>query len=175
VKIRRSPDRDERPARVVSIPVVTGLLGAAVVVLAVLTVLVGTSVWRADAKEDERARASQSARQTAVNLASLDHRDIQKGLDRVLSGLTGEAKDQWATMAKDVRQSAQKAQSTSTVQEVRAGVVSMDGDSAEVIVAITAVTTSPSVKQGQPRYYRWRFDLNREDGRWLVSNMRLVA
>jgi Mce-associated membrane protein len=143
--------------------------------LAVLTVWFGLAVWQAEGEEDERAKASQSARQTAVNLASLDHRSIQQGIDRVLSGLTGEARDQWATMSKDVRQSAEKAQSTSSVQDVRAGVVSMDEDSAEVIVAVTAVTTSPSVKQGQPRYYRWRFDLNRKDGRWLVSNMRLVA
>ncbi|SEG32119.1 Mce-associated membrane protein [Thermomonospora echinospora] len=174
MKIRRSRD-ERRPARVVSVPVVTGLLGTAVVVLAVLTVLLGVSVWRADAKEDRRAAAMQSARQTAVNLESLDHRDIDKSLGRVLSGLTGEAKDQWATISKDIAQAARQGQTTTTVQDVRAGVVSMDDDSAEVVVAITAMATSPKVPQGQPRYHRWRFDLTNTDGRWLVSNMRLVA
>ncbi|ACY99867.1 MULTISPECIES: hypothetical protein [Thermomonospora] len=175
MKIRRSRDPDRSSARVIRIPVVTGLLGTVVVVLAVFVAVVGVSVWRAEAREDERAKAAQSARQTAINLASLDYRTIDKGLQQVMNGLTGEAKEQWATMSKDVRQSAEKAKSTSSVQDVRAGVVSMDDDSAEVIVSVSAVTTSPSVKEGQPRYYRWRFDLTRTDGRWLVSNMRLVA
>lgn len=173
MKIRSAARRDT--ARTVHVPVVTGLLGVVAGVLAVLTVIAGVSVWRGEDREDQRIAAMRSARQTAVNLNSLDHRNIQKSLDRVLSGLTGEAKDQWGTMSKDIAQAAQKGQTVTSVQDVRAGLVSMDGDSAEVIVSVTATATSPKVPQGQPRYYRWRFDLTRSDGRWLVSNMRLVA
>ncbi|REE98110.1 hypothetical protein [Thermomonospora umbrina] len=173
MKIRPSSRRDT--ARTVHIPVVTGLLSVAVAVLTVFTVLLGVSWWRANQAEDERVEAMRSARQTAVNLLSIDHRNVQKSLAQVQGGLTGEARDQWGTMSKDIAQTAQRTRTVSTVQDVRAGVVSMDGDSAEVIVSITALATSPEVKQGQPRYQRWRFDLTETGGRWLVSNMRLVA
>jgi Mce-associated membrane protein len=150
------------------------VLGVVVIVLAVVASMLGVSVWRAKDRADQQARAEQSARQTAVNLASIDYRTVQQGIDRVLSGMTGEVKNQWATQAKTIADTATKNQATSSVQSVRAGVVSMDGDSAEVIVAVTAVTTSPKVKQGAPRYYRFSMDLTRSGDRWLVSKLGLV-
>jgi Mce-associated membrane protein len=134
----------------------------------------GISVWRTQDKIDDRAAAEQAARQTAVNLASIDYRTVKQGIDRVLSGMTGDVKSQWATQSRTIADTATKTQSMSTVQSVRAGVVSMDGDSAEVIVAVSAVTTSPKVRQGAPRYYRFTMDLTRVDGRWLVSKLGLV-
>ncbi|WP_157995884.1 hypothetical protein [Thermomonospora amylolytica] len=174
MKFGRSRDRDTELV-VVRVPVVTGLLAVVVVALAVAVAVLGSSVWRAEAREDQRAAAMQSARQTAVNLATIDHRNLPKSLERVASGLTGEAKDQWGTMSADISKAAQQGKSTATVRDMRAGVVSMDEDSAEVIVAVTSVVTSAEVPNGQQRYFRWRFDLTRTDGRWLVSNMRLVA
>jgi len=174
VKFRRSRDRDEEQV-VVRIPVVNGVLAVVVVALAIAVTLLGISVWKAENREDQRVAAMQAARQTAVNLATIDHRDLPKSLDRVASGLTGEAKDQWGTMSADISKAAQQGKSTATVRDMRAGVVSMDDDSAEVIVALTTVVTSAEVPNGQQRYFRWRFDLTRTDGRWLVSNMRLVA
>ncbi|GAA4139717.1 hypothetical protein [Actinomadura keratinilytica] len=150
------------------------VLGVLAVALAVAAGVFGYRYWRAQEEEKQRAAAAQAARQTAVNLSSLDYRDIQKGIDRVLAGLTGDIRNQWATQAKTVADVATKNQSMSQVQQVRAGVVSMDGDSAEVIVAITSTTTSPKVPQGAPRYYRYSMDLTRTDGRWLVSNFGIV-
>jgi Mce-associated membrane protein len=149
-------------------------LGVVVIALVVAVAVLGTLVWRSQGALDERAAAEQSARQTAVNLASIDYRTVTQGIDRVLSGMTGEVKTQWATQSKTIADTATKTQSMSTVQSVNAGVVSMDDDSAEVIVAVTAVTTSPKVRQGAPRYYRFTMDLSRVDGRWLVSKLGLV-
>ncbi|MFD0851937.1 hypothetical protein ACFQ07_06875, partial [Actinomadura adrarensis] len=123
---------------------------------------------------EQRAAATQAARQTGVNLASLDYREVQKGIDRVLAGMTGDVKNQWATQAKIIADTAAKTQSVSQVQQVRAGVISMDGDSAEVMVAINATTTSPQVKQGAPRYYRFEMSMTKVGDRWLVSKMGLV-
>ncbi|GLW65979.1 hypothetical protein Arub01_42230 [Actinomadura rubrobrunea] len=150
------------------------VLGVLAVGLAVAVGVFGYRYWKAEEEERQRAAAVQAARQTAVNLASLDYRDVQKGVDRVLAGMTGEVRNQWATQAKTIVDTATKAQTMSQVQQVRAGVVSMDGDSAEVIVAITATVTNPKVPQGSPRYYRFSMDMTRTDGRWLVSNLGLV-
>lgn len=174
MKIRSRDREDERAERDLPILFAGWVLAALVVLLAVGTGLLGFSIWKADAHEDERGKALQSARQTAINLASLDYRSIQKSLDQVQAGLTGEAKDQWGTISKDISETATKAQSTTTVQQVKAGVVSIDGDSAEVIASVTAIATSPKAPQGQPRYQRWRFDLTQTDGKWLVSKLGLV-
>jgi Mce-associated membrane protein len=154
--------------------VAAGVLGVVVLALAVTASVLGTRVWQAQDRLDDQAAAEQAARQTAVNLASIDYRTVKQGIDRVLSGMTGEVKSQWATQSKTIADTATKTQSMSTVQDVRAGLVSMDGDSAEAIVAVTAVTTSPKVRQGAPRYYRFTMDLTRVDGRWLVSKLGLV-
>lgn len=130
--------------------------------------------WKARDLKEQRAAATQAARQTGVNLASIDYRNVQKGIDQVLAGMTGDVKDTWATQAKIISETATKTQSVSQVQQVRAGVVSIDEDSAEVLVAINATTTSPKVKQGAPRYYRFNMDLTRVGDRWLVSKMGLV-
>jgi Mce-associated membrane protein len=151
-----------------------GVLGVVVVALAVAAGWLGVSAWQTQDKIHQRDAAEQAARQTAVNLASIDYRTVNQGIDRVLSGMTGEVKSQWATQSKTIADTATKSQSMSTVQSVRAGVVSIDGDSAEVVVAVSAVTTSPKVRQGAPRYYRFTMDLTRTDGRWLVSKLGLV-
>ncbi|MFC9971215.1 hypothetical protein ACFVH6_09995 [Spirillospora sp. NPDC127200] len=150
------------------------VLGVVAAALAAAVGFFGFRLWEAKQQDDARAAAMQAAKQTGVNLASLDYRNVQKGIDQVLGGMTGDIKNQWATQAKIIADTATKTQSTSTVQNVRAGVVSIDGDSAEAIVAISATTTSPKVQNGAPRYYRFAMDLTRVDGRWLVSKLGLV-
>ena len=150
------------------------VLAAVVIGLGATASWLGVSVWHAGDAADQRAAAEQAARQTAINLVSIDYRNVQQGIQRVLSGMTGDIKDEWATQSKTIADTATKNQSTSSVQSVRAGLVSIDGDSAEVIVAVTAVTSSPKVKQGAPRYYRFTMDLTRTGDRWLVSKLGLV-
>ncbi|GLZ07601.1 hypothetical protein Acsp03_50670 [Actinomadura sp. NBRC 104412] len=156
--------------------------GVTAIVLGVIAVVLATAVatygytqwWKPRELDRQRAAATQAARQTAVNLASLDYREVQKGIDRVLAGMTGDVKNQWATQAKVISDTATRTKSVSQVQQVRAGVISMDGDSAEVMVAVNATTTSPTVKQGAPRYYRFEMTLTRVGDRWLVSKMGMV-
>ncbi|MFC4913673.1 hypothetical protein [Actinomadura gamaensis] len=151
--------------------IVLGVLAAA---LAVATVIVGVQYWTARDHSEDRRTVLQSARQTGVNLASIDYKNVQQGIERVTSGMTGDIKNQWATQAKQIADIATKSQSTSSVQQVRAGIVSMEGNSAEVIVSITATTTSPKVPNGQPRYYRFAMDMSKVKGKWLVSKMGMV-
>jgi Mce-associated membrane protein len=151
------------------------VLGVIAVALAATVGVYGyTQWWQARDLEKQRAAATQAARQTGVNLASIDYRQVQKGIDRVLSGMTGDVKNQWATQAKIVADTATKNQVVSQVEQVRAGVISMDGDSAEVMVAINARATSPQAKQGAPRYHRFEMTLTRVGDRWLVSKMGMV-
>ncbi|HZB31204.1 MAG TPA: hypothetical protein VE465_13655 [Streptosporangiaceae bacterium] len=154
-------------------------------IAAVLAVLVtGLAVWAAILSLDVRAKESkaerqaairQAARQGAVNLVSIDYRNAQQDVDRVLSGTTGEARDQWAQLSKQFVDQIVRAQATSIVQsDPKVGIVAMDDDSAEVIVSVSSVVSSPKVRQGAPRNFRFSMNLAHTDGRWLVSKLGLV-
>jgi Mce-associated membrane protein len=157
-----------------------GRLVAAVLAL----VIAGLAVWATVLGLDVRARQDraeqqdavrQAARQQAVNLVSIDYRNAQQDVDRVLSGTTGAARDQWAQLSKQFVDQVAKAQATSIVQsDPKVGIVAMDDDSAEVIVSVSSVVSSPKVRQGTPRNFRFSMNLDRTDGRWLVSKLGLV-
>ncbi|MGH3389670.1 MAG: hypothetical protein ACRDOO_12425, partial [Actinomadura sp.] len=86
--------------------VAAGALGVVVIALVVAVAVLGVSVWRTQGALDERSAAEQAARQTAVNLASIDYRTVKQGIDRVLGGMTGEVKTQWATQSKTIADTA---------------------------------------------------------------------
>ncbi|MCP2343343.1 hypothetical protein [Actinomadura rupiterrae] len=158
----------------VGVSIAAIVLGIVAAALAVATVVAGIQWYSARDHADDRKSVLQSARQTGVNLASIDYKTVQQGIERVTSGMTGDIKNQWATQAKQIADIATKSQSASSVQQVRAGIVSMDGNSAEVLVSITATTTSPKVPNGEPRYYRFAMDMSKVKGKWLVSKMGMV-
>lgn len=149
-------------------------LGVFTLVAAVAGGLLAFAVRDESAGFERREAAATVARRTAVALASLDHQNAQRGIDKALADMTGEARNQWATAAKELLGTLTKNELASTVQSVNAAVVSMDDDSAEVIVYVTSVTRSSKVPQGVRRATRWRFDLARADGRWRVSKLGIV-
>lgn len=150
------------------------VFGAAVAASLVVLGVSGYGTWRKQGVLDERAAAAQAARQMAVNTVSVDYQQAQQGYDRVLSSLTGEAKDTWATQSKAWVDNVTKAQTKSVLDKVHAGIVSFDGDSAEVIVSVSALVTGPKVPQGVVRSFRYSLDMSKTGDRWLVSKIGLV-
>ncbi|GAA2447106.1 hypothetical protein GCM10010191_75370 [Actinomadura vinacea] len=149
-------------------------LGAVIAALAVAAGVLGQQIWSADRDEGRRAAALQSAKQTAINMQTLDHKNLRQDIDRVTGGMTGTAKDQWATLAKTLADTVSKTKTASSVQTARAGLVSMDRDSAEVIVWVSAISTNEKVPQGMPMTGRWDFELTLDGDRWLVSKLGVV-
>jgi Mce-associated membrane protein len=152
----------------------TLILGVLVIGLAVAVAWVGVIVLQKKSDADQRAKAVQAARQMGVNLMTVDHASAQKDLDRMLAGTTGDLKNQLATQSKVFIDSVTKAQTKSTVSQVDAAVVSIDGDSAEVMVSLNGMVTNPKVPGGVTRPYRYLMDLTKSGDRWLVSKLEMV-
>lgn len=150
------------------------VLGVLVVALVVATGVLGVRTWQGKKEADERAKAVQAARQMGVNLMSLDHETAQQDLDRIVAGTTGELKNKFSTQSKVLLDQLSKTQAKSVVDKVEAGVVSIDDDSAEVMVSLNGTVTNPKVKEGAPRAYRYLMDLTRVGDRWLVSELEVV-
>ncbi|TDE33763.1 hypothetical protein [Actinomadura sp. 6K520] len=154
--------------------ITTVVLGVLVVALVVATGVLGARTWQGKNDADERAKATQAARQMGVNLMSLNHETAQKDLDRIVEGTTGELKNKLSTQSKQLLDQLSKTQAKSSVDQVEAGVVSIDDDSAEVMVSLNGTVTNPKVKDGAARAYRYLMDLTRVDDRWLVSELEVV-
>jgi Mce-associated membrane protein len=155
--------------------IAAAVLGVLIVGLSVTAVVLGRSVGGAQDAVDRRAKVESAARQEAVNLINVDYKQAQQASDRILSGATGEFKDQWGTtVAKQFMDAMTNGHAVQTVQTVHAGVVNFDADSAETIVSISALVVTPQVPKGVQRNYRISMELTRVGGRWLVSKVVLV-
>ncbi|MER7543592.1 hypothetical protein [Actinomadura sp.] len=157
------------------LPLVTAItLSVIVVGLAIASGWLGVVSLRNKDEADQRAKAIQSARQMGVNLMSLDAATAQRDLDRIVAGTTGDLKNKLASQSNAFMQQVTKAKAKSTVSDVDAALVSMDGDSAEVMVSLNGTVTNDKVKNGTPQGYRYQMDLTRVDDRWLVSGLEVV-
>lgn len=153
---------------------VIGLSLATVVVLA-LGVVVGLQ-WQ-DGRDQDRLRqeAINVARMQSVNLMTINPDNIDKQLQVMLDGATGEFQRQFTgvrdTFAQVVRDG--KVSSEGSVDE--AGISQLADDSATVLVAVRAtVKNAETPPEGKPRLYRISVELQRKDDRWLVSGMQFV-
>ncbi|WP_243716620.1 hypothetical protein [Actinomadura sp. KC345] len=150
------------------------VLGVIVTGLAVAAGWLGVITLQNKGEADQKAKAIQSGRQMGVNLMSLNADTAQKDLDRIVAGTTGELKNKLASQSKAFMDQVTKAKAKSTVNDVEAALVSMDDDSAEVMVSLTGTVTNDKVKNGTPQSYRYQMDLTRVDDRWLVSGLEVV-
>jgi Mce-associated membrane protein len=155
--------------------IAAAVLAVLVVGLSATAIVLGLGVGSAQKTVDRRTQLERAARQEAVNLVNVDYRQAQQASDRILSGATGEFKDQWgSTVSKQFLDVMTKGQAVQTVQTVHAGVVNFDSDSAESIVSVSALVVTPQVPKGVQRNYRYSMELTRVGGRWLVSKVVLV-
>jgi len=157
------------------LPLVTAItLSVIVVGLAIASGWLGVVTLRNKDEADQKAKAIQSARQMGVNLMSLDVSTAQRDLDRIVTGTTGDLKNKLASQSNAFLQQVTQAKAKSTVSDVDAALVSIDGDSAEVMVSLNGTVTNDKVKNGTPQGYRYQMDLTRVDDRWLVSGLEVV-
>jgi Mce-associated membrane protein len=150
------------------------LIGLLVVLLALGVVLV--SKWH-DEKTNHDAYADALAAAKAETLAftTLDYRNAQTSVDRVQKGATGDFGKQFSKQSKAILKLTRQNKSVSKGSVVSAGVVSMDQDSARVIVVADSKVTNKSSKKPVPRHYRLQLDLEKKDGDWLTSSLEFVG
>lgn len=121
-----------------------------------------------------------AARQEAVNFTTLDYRQLDRDLGRVLDGAGGSFKTQFQQQSDQLRQLVTANKAVSVGQVLDAGLVSLDGDSARVLVVADSRVTNTGAPDGQLRRYRMQLDLVRSAdgptrGRWLTSDLQFVG
>ncbi|WP_051737029.1 hypothetical protein [Pseudonocardia halophobica] len=161
------PLRGRGPAGLVALLVVTVLLLAAAITAGVF--------WaNGAAKQADRENALSAARQTAVNLTTIDFNHAEDDVRRVLDGSTGDFGglftqniDSYVGVVKD-------GEVVTTGEVTEAGVEKYDGDTASAVVAVRTTVRNKTVPNGEQRFYRLVEQMEKHDGRWLVSRVEFV-
>jgi Mce-associated membrane protein len=156
-----------------------GLLAGLVVLLAgsavALALVVKAHLDDRHALTRARDDALVAARQEIVNLDSLSADTVDAGLKLVLDGATGTFKDQFSRSQADLKTLIVNQKTVSSGSILSAGVVRADTSTVTVLIGVDRTVRDSSTPQGAVAHDRWRVDLEKHGGRWLVANLQPVA
>ncbi|MEU8300324.1 hypothetical protein AB0C04_23965 [Micromonospora sp. NPDC048909] len=156
------------------------LAGLLVVLLA--AALAGAGVYghrwyTARATEQARQAALAAARQASVNFVSVSAASVDRDLQRITAGATGDFKEEFTRGQAQVRTAVVENKVDSQGTVLRAGLVSGDRRRAVALVAVDATVRNVKAPEGRPSHYRIQLDLvrDRDSGAWLVAKLQFVG
>lgn len=142
-----------------------GLLAGAlcVCVLAGLVGWLGVSAYHARATQQQRQLFLQAGRQGALDLTTIRYTDVDSDVQRVLDASTGKFYDEFKSRTADFAAAVRQAQTSSTGTVSEAGIESVDGDTAQVLVSMAVRTATAQAQDQEPRYWRMRMTVKKVD------------
>jgi hypothetical protein len=156
--------------------VLIGLLLAALVAALAAAGVFGSRLYTDRSLDAAHQGALAAAEQTTVNFVSVSASSVDRDLQRISAGATGEFKDQFTRGEPQVRAAIVENKVESRGSVLRAGLVSGDSRAAVVLVAIDATVKNVKAPDGRVSHYRIQVDMARESsGAWLVSRLQFVG
>jgi len=155
-------------------------LAAAVVIgaIAVLGVLAGWFGYQALEEHELNKRDAlflEAGRQAALNLTTIDYAEADADIKRVLDSATGDFKDEFQRNSIGFADVMRKAQAKTTGTVTAAGNEFVNGDTAQILVAMSVNTTTAGVPEEQPRLWRMRLMVQMQGDEAKVSNVSFVS
>ncbi|WP_413768197.1 twin-arginine translocation pathway signal [Rhodococcus pyridinivorans] len=149
-------------------------IGLSVVAL-VFAVLVGWLAYgtvQQSAAETARTEARVAAEEQAVAMLAYTHDQVDAQTDAAAEGLTGDFRDEYTNLMKNIIAPGAKEKAISVQVSVQASsVVSADADNAVTLLFLNQITTSSENPEAVSSGSRVRVELEKQDGRWLVSRL----
>jgi Mce-associated membrane protein len=169
---------DETPDRTTT--VATGgrwwLIFGLVVVCALATLggWLGFRYSQSHTDQQERALFLQVARQGALNLTTINFTHVEADVQRILDSSTGAFQDDFRSRTQPFIDVVKKAQSVTEGSITEAGVESVQGDNAQVLVAVSVTTSNAGAAEQQPREWRMRIGVQKAGDGAKVSTVEFV-
>ena len=155
--------------------------GPIAVSLAIIVALVGLGGWlgfRVHQDHQEQAQRNlyvQVARQTAINLTTINYTEVDADIKRVLDSATGAFRDEFQNRSQPFVEVVKKVQSKSEGTISEAGLLSYTKDQAQVLVAVAVKTSMAAAPADQePRRWRMRLTVDKTGDGAKVSNVEFV-
>src|SRR5271154_682478 len=154
-------------------PIAVGL--AIIVALSGLGGWLGFRVHQDDQVQAQRNLYVQVARQTAINLTTIDYTEVDADIKRVLDSATGAFHDEFQNRSQPFVEVVKKVQSKSEGTISEAGLLSYTKDQAQVLVAVAVKTSMAAAPPDQePRRWRMRLTVDKTGDSAKVSNVEFV-
>jgi Mce-associated membrane protein len=130
-------------------------------------------------QETHQARqgAVAAAKQASINFVSVSAASVDRDLQRISAGATGDFKEEFTRGQSQVRAAVVENRVESQGSVLRAGLVSGDRRRAVVLVAVDATVKNAKAPEGRPSHYRIQMDMvrDRDSGAWLVARLQFVG
>ena len=109
-----------------------------------------------------------------VAITSLDYRNVERDVKRIVERSTGEFAKDFTDRSKDFTSVIQKSQVTTKGKVTGAALESIQGDTATVLVAATSEVTNAAGAKQEPRTWRLRVSVTDVNGTVKVSKVDFV-
>jgi Mce-associated membrane protein len=130
---------------------------------------------KAETLSREYEQVTAAARRETLAFLTVDYKDMDPLITKVLDGATGTFKDQYERAKVTLKATAQQGQSVATGDVKAVGIGDIDGDTAVAFVAADGSVTNKSTKgKAQPRTYRFKLTMVRKGDRWLTSDLQIL-
>jgi len=137
--------------------------------------LLAAQLLRYERVDDTREDALRAARQSALNLTSIDKENFDADVQRVLAGATGAFRTDFEARAKDLKEVLAVNQVVSEGKVIDAGLVRSDARNATALVVVDSNVRNTAAPEGRVNTYRMQLELELRDGRWLTSMLEFVG
>jgi Mce-associated membrane protein len=157
-------------------PVRTALIAGLVMVvgLGAMAGWLGYRFHQAQQSAEQRAEFVQVARQGAINLTTIDWEHADADVQRILDSATGTFYDDFSKRSGPFVDVVKQVKSQSEGSVSLAGLESVTGDQAQVLVAVSVKTTNAGAPEASPRAWRMRIDVQKVGNDVKVSNVEFV-
>jgi Mce-associated membrane protein len=154
-------------------PIAVGL--AIIVALSGLGGWLGFRIHQDNQVQAQRNLYVQVARQTAINLTTINYTEVDADIKRVLDSATGAFHDEFQNRSQPFVEVVKKVQSKTEGTISEAGLLSYTKDQAQVLVAVAVKTSMAAAPADQePRRWRMRLTVDKTGDSAKVSNVEFV-
>ena len=153
-----------------------GLVFALVVIAALVAVggWMGSQVYDSVRVAQQHARFLAAGEDAAVKLTTISYADADADVKRILDSATGRFSDDFRTRSQPFVNMVEQVQSTTVGTVAAAGLESVDGDNARVLVAVSVKTTLGAGGEQPTHVWRMRIDVQKVGSDTKVSNVEFV-
>lgn len=147
------------------------------VVIVALGALVGWWAFRvhqAHQSQIQRSQFLRAAKQSALNLTTIDWEHAEADVQRILDGATGQFHDDFAKRSQPFVDTAKQVKATTVGTVDEAGLESASGDTAQVLVAMTVKVSNLGAPEQIPRRWRMRIFVQKLGDQVKMSNVEFV-
>lgn len=173
------PDTDTPAAtqerRKVAVRLALSVGAVAVAAIVAIAGWLGYQIYQSHQAEQHRELFLRVARQCALDLTTISHTEVDADIRRLLNSSIGTFHEDMQHQSQPFVDLVKRDQSKTVGTINEAGLQSVTGDSARVLVAVSVTTTTAALPEQHTSSYRMRIDVKKVDDGAKVSNVEFIG